>query len=70
MGDSDGVQFHPEYDRETAAWVIRGKEFDPERETALLAELTDDTVAAAAQASLVFDNFVEIAARGGRATTA
>ena len=72
VGDSHsyGVQFHPEYDRETAEWVIQNKGFGADREAALLAEITDETVAAAAQATRVFDNFVEIAARGGRHTDA
>ncbi|MEZ3116635.1 type 1 glutamine amidotransferase [Halobaculum sp. MBLA0147] len=62
VGDTYGVQFHPEYDRETATWVVDGKDLPTERLEAVRAGITDDAVAAAAATKTVFDNFLEIAA--------
>jgi GMP synthase (glutamine-hydrolysing) len=58
-GHAVGVQFHPEYDRETAARVTKGKEFlDEERIASVLAGITDENYAAACEAKQLFDNFV------------
>jgi GMP synthase (glutamine-hydrolysing) len=66
VGASYGVQFHPEYDRETAEWVTRNKDLPDERIEAVLAGITDGAVADAAVARRVFDNFLALAA--GRRT--
>ncbi|MEF8781041.1 MAG: type 1 glutamine amidotransferase [Haloferacaceae archaeon] len=61
IGSAYGVQFHPEYDRETAEWVTRNKELPEERIQAVLDGITDEAVAAAETAKRTFDNFVSIA---------
>ena len=62
LGSAWGVQFHPEYDRETAEWVVRGKNLSDDRTAAVLDDITDEAVARAEAASRVFDNFRTIAA--------
>jgi GMP synthase (glutamine-hydrolysing) len=59
-GDSWGVQFHPEYDLETADRVARKKEgeVDQERFAAVLDGITPENHAAACEAKALFDNFV------------
>jgi len=60
VGNAFGVQFHPEYDAETARAVTEGKEFlDDDRIDAVLAEITDENVAAADRTKRLFDNFLE-----------
>lgn len=54
-----GVQFHPEYDRETAVWVTERKDLPPEHIERVLAGITDDALDRSAQTKLVFDNFLE-----------
>ncbi|MFB6135830.1 MAG: type 1 glutamine amidotransferase [Halobacteriaceae archaeon] len=56
-----GVQFHPEYDRETARTVTRGKDdqLSAERIGAVLGGVTAENYAAACEAKQVFGNFVE-----------
>ena len=61
VGRTYGVQFHPEYDRQTAAWVIDGKDLPAERLDAARETLTDENVEAATEAKRVFGNFREIA---------
>jgi GMP synthase (glutamine-hydrolysing) len=62
QGAAFGVQFHPEYDRETAASVTRGKdELDPARREAVLAGITAENDRAARQAATVFENFCAFA---------
>mgnify|MGYP006278016001 FL=1 len=59
-----GVQFHPEYDRETARWVTenkRGEVADDELER-ILAAITTENAARARDAKGVFENFVATAA--------
>jgi len=59
-----GVQFHPEYDQETARWVTenkRGEVADDELER-VLAGITDESAARAREAKRVFENFLEVAA--------
>jgi GMP synthase (glutamine-hydrolysing) len=65
VGASYGVQFHPEYDRETAEWVTREKDLPADRIETVLAGITDETVADAEAAARVFDNFLSVTA--GRA---
>ena len=62
LGSAYGVQFHPEYDRETAEWVVRRKELSTDRIQSALNGITDDAVEDAAAAKRVFDNFLELAA--------
>ena len=54
-----GVQFHPEYDRATAERVTKRKELPQGRIESVLDDITDATVARAATAALVFENFIE-----------
>ncbi|MFB6150385.1 MAG: type 1 glutamine amidotransferase [Haloarculaceae archaeon] len=56
-----GVQFHPEYDRETAEWVTEGKDLPDQRIRGVLDGITDEAVAEAAAARRAFDNFVTFA---------
>ena len=60
LGARYGVQFHPEYDRETAEWVIGNKDLSAERRTSALATVTDESVAAALEATTVFENFLAL----------
>jgi GMP synthase (glutamine-hydrolysing) len=66
-GRSWGVQFHPEYDRETAESVARGKErfVGADGVAAVLEGITDENYAAACEAKRLFDNFVGIVRRTG-----
>jgi GMP synthase (glutamine-hydrolysing) len=54
-----GVQFHPEYDLETARWVVQNKdgELPKERLDRLLDSITSETHAETAAAKRVFENF-------------
>jgi len=63
VGSAYGVQFHPEYDRETAEWVTRNKDLPDERIRSVLDGITDETVADAQAAKRVFDNFLALAER-------
>jgi GMP synthase (glutamine-hydrolysing) len=60
VGVTYGVQFHPEYDRETAEWVIRGKSLPEDRIESALASVTDAAVAESESAKRVFDNFLSL----------
>ncbi len=62
VGSAWGVQFHPEYDRQTAEWVIEGKDLPADRTEALLDSITDKAADRAATAKRVFENFTDIAA--------
>jgi GMP synthase (glutamine-hydrolysing) len=57
-----GVQFHPEYDRETAVWVTESKDLPEGRIQGVLDGINDESVAAAETARLVFENFLELVA--------
>jgi GMP synthase (glutamine-hydrolysing) len=57
VGSAWGVQFHPEYDRETAEWVTRGKDLPDDRIETVLDGITDEAVADAEAAKRVFDGF-------------
>jgi GMP synthase (glutamine-hydrolysing) len=54
-----GVQFHPEYDSKTARELVRRKDLSDERRESILAEITPENYRRAAEAKLVFDNFLE-----------
>ncbi len=60
LGSSFGVQFHPEYDRQTAEWVIDGKELPEDRLRSVRDTLTETNAAAARETARVFENFVQI----------
>lgn len=51
------VQFHPEYDRETAEAVTRSKDLDDETLDRALASITDEHYASACEAKRLFDAF-------------
>jgi GMP synthase (glutamine-hydrolysing) len=55
------VQFHPEYDMETAQSVTEGKDdqLDDETLQRVLDGITDENYAAACEAKRLFDNFVQ-----------
>jgi len=58
-GDCWGVQFHPEYDRASAARVTKGKELPAERIQSVLDGIDDDNYAAACRTKRLFDNFTD-----------
>jgi GMP synthase (glutamine-hydrolysing) len=62
-----GVQFHPEFDLETAREVTGKKrgEVDEETLASILEGLTPERHAATADAERVFDNFLEVVAGSG-----
>ncbi len=62
LGTRYGVQFHPEYDRETAEWVIGNKDLSDDRRASVLATMTDESVDAALEATNVFENFLGLVA--------
>jgi GMP synthase (glutamine-hydrolysing) len=63
-GDCWGVQFHPEYDRDSAERVTRGKDLSEPRIEAVLDGIADDdTYAAACRTKRLFDNFTEYVRR-------
>ena len=61
VDDSYGVQFHPEYDRDTAEWVTESKELPAERIEGVMDGITGSAVADAREGKRVFDNFLGIA---------
>jgi GMP synthase (glutamine-hydrolysing) len=63
QGHAFGVQFHPEYDPETARSVTRGKDdqLSDERIRSVLDGITDDQYAAACETKRLFENFVDYA---------
>ena len=66
LGASYGLQFHPEYDRQTAEWILDSKDLDEETEADAAATVTDNAVAAAAETAGVFDTFLDIVADHSR----
>lgn len=62
IGTAYGVQFHPEYDVETARWVVQNKEgeIDDERLESILASITPENHARTTGAREVFENFEAI----------
>lgn len=67
-GDSFGVQFHPEYDMQTARSVTTGKEgqLTDERIESVLAGIHEENYRAACEAKQLFENFVEFASERNR----
>jgi GMP synthase (glutamine-hydrolysing) len=65
MGHAWGVQFHPEYDPQTAEEVTRGKDdhLPAERIDSVVAGITPEAYDAACEAKQLFDNFVDYARR-------
>ncbi|WP_136689889.1 type 1 glutamine amidotransferase [Halorhabdus amylolytica] len=60
-----GVQFHPEYDRETARSVTRGKdELGDERKRRVLERITERNYRSACEAKQVFGNFTDAITTG------
>lgn len=58
LGDAFGLQFHPEYDMETARAVTEGKdELSDDRKRAVLEGITDEHYAAACETKALFENF-------------
>jgi GMP synthase (glutamine-hydrolysing) len=60
-GNAFGVQFHPEFDRDTAERVASGKDLPEAEVDAALATITDERVAAADRTKRVFGNFLRYA---------
>jgi GMP synthase (glutamine-hydrolysing) len=58
VGQSFGVQFHPEYDTETAREVTLGKDLSDEKLEGVLEGINDENFAAACEAKVLFENFV------------
>ncbi|KDE57283.1 glutamine amidotransferase [Halostagnicola sp. A56] len=54
-----GVQFHPEYDQQTARELVERKDLSDDRRESVLEEITDENYQQACQAKLVFENFLE-----------
>jgi GMP synthase (glutamine-hydrolysing) len=57
VGDSVGVQFHPEYDNETAERIAREKDVDEARREDVLAGITPEAYDAACETKRLFENF-------------
>lgn len=55
-----GVQFHPEYDLQTAREVTKDKDLPAERIQAVLDGVTRDAADRAAAAKPIFDNFADV----------
>lgn len=54
-----GVQFHPEYDPETARDITLGKDLPEERIESILAGITDENYAKACRSKVLFENFCD-----------
>ena len=63
VGDSWGVQFHPEYDRETATDLTKRKDLDGDRIRSVLDGITAENYGAACRTKRLFDNFTDYARR-------
>ncbi len=60
VGQSVGVQFHPEYDPETAESVTKRKnDLAPDRKESVLEGITPENYAAACEAKQLFENFTQ-----------
>jgi GMP synthase (glutamine-hydrolysing) len=57
VGQSVGVQFHPEYDNETAKQIAREKDIDEDHRAAVLAGITSENYARACETKRLFENF-------------
>jgi len=62
-GTAWGVQFHPEYDRETAVSITNEKELSEERRAAVLDGITDENYGAACRTKALFENFTDAVRR-------
>jgi len=58
-GDVFAVQFHPEYDTDTAEMVASGKDLPGERIERVLDGITEENYRAACEAKQLFDNFTD-----------
>jgi GMP synthase (glutamine-hydrolysing) len=58
-GHAFGVQFHPEYDAQTAETVTKGKDLTEERLQEVLDAITEENYRAACEAKLIFENFCD-----------
>jgi GMP synthase - Glutamine amidotransferase domain len=58
-GTGVGVHFHPEYYRQTAREVTRGKDLPQERERQVLDGVTDENYRRASRAKTLFANFTD-----------
>ena len=58
-GDVFSVQFHPEYDTDTAEMVTEGKDLAEERIGRVLDGINEENYRAACEAKRLFDNFTE-----------
>jgi GMP synthase (glutamine-hydrolysing) len=58
-GDVFAVQFHPEYDTDTAEMVTEGKDLPEERIERVLAGINEENYRAACEAKQLFDNFTD-----------
>jgi GMP synthase (glutamine-hydrolysing) len=56
-GDVFAVQFHPEYDTDTAEMVTSGKDLPEERIERVLDGINEENYSAACEAKQLFDNF-------------
>ncbi|MFC4553017.1 MULTISPECIES: type 1 glutamine amidotransferase [Halorussus] len=54
-----GLQFHPEYDTDTAETVTKGKDLGDERLQRVLDGITEENFEAACEAKVVFENFCD-----------
>ncbi|MFB6310571.1 MAG: type 1 glutamine amidotransferase [Salinirussus sp.] len=59
-GRAFAVQFHPEYDMETAERVTRGKDLPEDRLERVIDGITSENYAAASEAKQLFDNFTDL----------
>ena len=66
LGPTYGLQFHPEYDRQTAEWILESKDLAEDTYEAVAATITDENVAAATETATLFDNFVDSVADHAR----
>lgn len=70
-GTAYGVQFHPEFDLETAERVTKGKDnIDEDRRQRILDGVTEENYERACEAKKVFDNFRSIVAEHKRTEVA
>ncbi len=60
LGNTYGVQFHPEYDMETAEHVTERKDLPEERIESVLEGITPEAYEKAKKAAQVFENFASI----------
>ncbi|SIR51633.1 GMP synthase (glutamine-hydrolysing) [Haladaptatus litoreus] len=63
--DVFGVQFHPEYDMDTAEEVTRGKDLSAERLQRVLDGINEENFTAACEAKIVFENFTDYVRESG-----